>query len=53
MRMYAVVKNDLSESELNQVHLDGLEILPVRSSDLCIYLTSETKGGIDDVFNKS
>ena len=51
--MYAVVKNDFSESELHQVQLDGLEILPVRSSDLCIYLTSETKGGIDDVFNKS
>ncbi|MGE7768603.1 ATP-binding cassette domain-containing protein [Peribacillus sp. NPDC096540] len=50
--MYAVVKNDFSESLLNKAHLVGVEILPVQSSDLCVYLTSETKGGIDDVFNK-
>ena len=49
--MYAVVKNDYSEQALLQAKADGLEISPVRSSDLCVYLTGETKGGIDDVFN--
>ncbi|MCQ6276563.1 ABC transporter ATP-binding protein [Bacillus sp. V3B] len=49
--MYAVVKNEYSETELTQAHLEGVEISPVRSSDLCVYLTNETKGGIDDVFN--
>jgi ABC-2 type transport system ATP-binding protein len=51
--MYAVVKNDFSESLLKKARIVGVEILPVKSSDLCVYLTSETKGGIDDVFNKS
>lgn len=49
--MYAVIKNDLQEDVLNDGYLNGLEISPVRSSDLFIYLTNETKGGIDDVFN--
>ena len=49
---YAVVKNDFSESSLNKWRLDGLDFSPVRTSDLFIYLTADTKGGIDDVFNK-
>ncbi|MBP1934543.1 ATP-binding cassette domain-containing protein [Ammoniphilus resinae] len=49
--LYAVVKNDLSQSVLNQVQVAGLEISSVRSSDLCVYLNNDTKGGIDDVFN--
>ncbi|GHH99607.1 ABC transporter ATP-binding protein [Neobacillus kokaensis] len=49
---YVVVRNDFSESELYQAELAGIEILPVSSSDVCVYLTSKTKGGIDDVFNK-
>lgn len=49
---YAVVKNDLSKAQLNQAYLEGLEVTPVRSSDLFVYLTNETKGGIDDVFKK-
>lgn len=51
--MYAVVKNDLNENELSQIRLKGLEISPVQASDLCVYLTNESKGGIDDVFNES
>jgi ABC-2 type transport system ATP-binding protein len=52
-RTYVVVKNNLSEKEFQNARLLGLEISPVTSSDLCVYLTSKTKGGIDDVFNKS
>lgn len=51
--IYAVVKNDFSESKLTQGQLEGLEITSVRPSDLCVYLTNEKKGGIDDVFNES
>lgn len=42
---YAVVKSEPGW----EVPID-LEITPVRASDLCVYLTNETKGGIDDVF---
>jgi ABC-2 type transport system ATP-binding protein len=31
----------------------GLELSPVSVSDLCMYITSKSKGGIDDVFNRS
>ena len=50
---YVVVKNELSEIELQHARSSGLEITTVTSSDLCVYLTSKTKGGIDDVFIKS
>jgi ABC-2 type transport system ATP-binding protein len=49
--MYAVVKNDFPNPSPAQSYLNQLEITPVRSSDLFVYLTNETKGGIDDVFN--
>jgi ABC-2 type transport system ATP-binding protein len=48
--MYAVIKNDLSLDEQQEAYLAGLEVSPVPISDLFIYLTNETKGGIDDVF---
>lgn len=47
---YTVVRNDFSESSLKMAYLAGLEIIPVPSSDLCIYLTNDSKGEIDDVF---
>ena len=31
----------------------GLDVSPVSVSDLCVYVTSEYKGGIDDVFRKN
>jgi ABC-2 type transport system ATP-binding protein len=49
--MYAVIKNDFSLEEQQEAYLAGLEFSPVHTSDLFIYLTNETKGGIDDVFN--
>lgn len=49
--LYAVVKNDFDKPSLMKASLAGLEITSVSASDLCVYLTSETKGGIDNVFN--
>lgn len=49
--MYAVVKNDFNETLREKASLAGVEISAVPVSDLCVYLTSESKGGIDDVFN--
>jgi ABC-2 type transport system ATP-binding protein len=46
--MYAVVKNNFASLEIEKA---GLELNPVRASDLCVYLTNDSKGGIDDVFN--
>jgi ABC-2 type transport system ATP-binding protein len=46
--MYAVVKNNFASLEIEKA---GLELIPVRASDLCVYLTNDSKGGIDDVFN--
>lgn len=49
----AVVKNTLSETELQNAKMAGLEIVPVNADDLCVYLTAKVKGGIDDVFNRN
>lgn len=49
--LYTVVRNDYSEAELLKAREAGLEVFSIRSSDLCVYLTDESKGGIDDVFN--
>jgi ABC-2 type transport system ATP-binding protein len=48
--LYAVIKNDLTLQEQQEAYLAGIELTPVHTSDLFIYLTNETKGGIDDVF---
>lgn len=45
---YVVVKNDYFP--LEQAKRLGIKISPVPASDLCVYLTNKTKGGIDDVF---
>ncbi|CAH2715799.1 Vitamin B12 import ATP-binding protein BtuD [Neobacillus rhizosphaerae] len=49
---YVVVRNNFSETEWQSARIAGIDLTPVSSSDLCVYLTSKTKGGIDDVFNK-
>jgi ABC-2 type transport system ATP-binding protein len=46
--MYAVVKDNFSTLAMEKA---GIELSPVRASDLCVYLTNDSKGGIDDVFN--
>ena len=48
--LYAVIKNDWSLQEQQDAYLSGVELSPIRSSDLFVYLTNEKKGGIDDVF---
>jgi ABC-2 type transport system ATP-binding protein len=51
-RTYAVVRNTLSDTEVQRAKAAGLALTSVSSSDVCVYLTSKTKGGIDDVFIK-
>lgn len=51
-RIYAVVRNDLSEEQITAAVKSGLEFSGISNEDLCLYLTSQEKGGIDDVFNK-
>lgn len=46
---YVVVKNDMTVDSAKQM---GIEVSFITLSDLCVYLTNQTKGGIDDVFNK-
>lgn len=48
--MYSVVKNDFSTGDLEQARMDGFIISSVPAHDLCVYLTNDAKGGIDDVF---
>lgn len=48
---YAVIKKDgLSREAAESLDLD---ISPVSPEDICVYLTKQTKGRIDDVFNRS
>ncbi|MFK9092171.1 ABC transporter ATP-binding protein [Bacillus salipaludis] len=50
---YIVVRNHFSETDWHQrARNAGIDLTPVTASDLCVYLTSKTNGGIDDVFNK-
>lgn len=44
---YAVVRNNFSVEKAKQI---GLEVSAVRPSDICVYVTNQSKGGIDDVF---
>ena len=46
-RQYMVVKNN---SELEKARLEGAIIQTIPASEVCMYVTSETEGGIDDVF---
>jgi ABC-2 type transport system ATP-binding protein len=47
---YAVVKRG-GELE-QQARILGLELSPVSVSDLCMYITRKSRGGIDDVFDR-
>lgn len=48
-----VTRNNFTVSDLISMKSSGLTITQVPSSDTCMYLTSQHKGGIDDVFNRS
>lgn len=43
---YIVLRKALIQDRLAQIQQSGLEVLPVSTDDLCIYLTAKTKGGI-------
>ncbi|WP_449539037.1 ABC transporter ATP-binding protein [Ferdinandcohnia sp. Marseille-Q9671] len=47
---YSVVKNIYPESTWQEAKKRGIELTPVATEDLCVYLTSKNKGGINDVF---
>ena len=49
-KVYAVVKNDFSTEVLDIARHKGLEVSNVSASDLSVYMTDKTVGGIDDVF---
>ncbi|RZT16506.1 ABC transporter ATP-binding protein [Fictibacillus sp. BK138] len=48
---YVVIKNDCSLRDLEIARDIGLEVSSVSAEDVCTYLTSKTKEGIDHVFN--
>ncbi|WP_113929053.1 ABC transporter ATP-binding protein [Bacillus sp. P14.5] len=48
---FAVVRNNFSAGEFETARHAGLEFSPVTADEICTFLTSSTKGGIDDVFN--
>lgn len=50
--LYVVIRRDLVQHQLEEIRQNGLEVLPVSTDDLCVYLTARTKGGIDDVFKR-
>ncbi|MDD7793414.1 ABC transporter ATP-binding protein [Clostridium sp. 'White wine YQ'] len=47
-----VVKNEFTETDLQQAKLKGIDIFTVSADDLCVYLTNSSQGGIDDVFTR-
>jgi ABC-2 type transport system ATP-binding protein len=49
---FTVVKNDFTEADRQKARLNGLELTKVPTDELCVYLTSRSKGGIDDVFSR-
>jgi len=51
--VYLVVRNNLAGEKLQKARGAGVEISPVSSEDLCVYLTAKTKGGIDHVFDRN
>ena len=46
---YAVVQSSRISKE--KAISEGIEVMPVKASDLVVYLTADSKGGIDDVFS--
>jgi ABC-2 type transport system ATP-binding protein len=52
-RTYGVIRNELSDDQIAAAVKSGLEFSTISNEDLCLYLTSQEKGGIDDVFNQS
>lgn len=51
--LYVVIRRESIQQQFEQMRQSGLEVLPVTTDDLCVYLTATSKGGIDDVFKRS
>ncbi|HZK24584.1 MAG TPA: ABC transporter ATP-binding protein [Oscillospiraceae bacterium] len=51
--IYLVARNTFNQEILQQARLQGVEISPVATDDLSIYLTAQHKGGIDNVFSRT
>ena len=51
--LYIVTNNKFDEITLQNAKVQGIEIVPVSTDDICVYLTAKAKGGIDDVFNRN
>ncbi len=49
--IYSVVKDIYPETTWLEAKKLGIELSPVATEDLCVYLTAKNKGGINDVFN--
>ncbi|MBY6038210.1 ABC transporter ATP-binding protein [Fictibacillus nanhaiensis] len=49
---YVVIKNECSSSELEEAREIGMRISQVSTEDICMHLTSKSKGGIDHVFSR-
>lgn len=50
--LYVAVRNEYAKEELQKARFMGIEISPVPTDDLCVYLTAQHEGGIDDVFDR-
>jgi len=50
--IYIVIRKDFVQQQFEEIRLCGIEVLPVSTDDLCVYLTAKTKGGIEDVFKR-
>lgn len=50
--LYLVVKTEHLPEGYEKLRQHEVESVPVGIDDLCIYLTAETRGGIDDVFKR-
>ncbi|MFT4413968.1 ABC transporter ATP-binding protein [Fredinandcohnia humi] len=48
--VFTVVKSE--RSTWQEAKKCGVEVFPIATDDLCMYLTAEFKGGINDVFNR-
>lgn len=50
---YIVIRRDSADGILKKSGTAGVEILPVKADDLCVYLTNRNRGGIDHVFDRN
>lgn len=46
---FAVIRNNFQKEKLERL---GMTVANIPPSDICVYLTKENKGGIDDVFRR-